>query len=84
MTIGDRHWGPRDVADDLRMFIGHDGTRQFANSTQGPHDELLGVAGVRCIGEGGNRDRLDGSNVGWGFVSELEGHGLVLAFFLKI
>jgi hypothetical protein len=36
-----------------------------------------------CIGEGGHRDCLDGGNVVRGFVSELEGHGLVLVFFLR-
>ena len=72
------------MANDLAMFFGHDGKRQFVGGAQGPHDELLGVAGVRCIGKGGDRDRLDGGNVVWGFVSELDGHGLVLASFLKI
>jgi hypothetical protein len=51
------------VADDLAMFFGHDGKRQFASVAQCTHDELLRVAGVRCIGEGGNGHGLDGGNV---------------------
>lgn len=72
------------MADDLPMFLGHDGKRQFVCCTQGTHDELLGVAGVWCIGESGRRDGFDGGNVVRGFVSELEGHGLVLGSFVKI
>lgn len=72
------------MADDLPMFLGHDGKRQFVGSTQCVHDELLSVAGVRRIGEGCDRDGLDGGNIVRGFVSELESHGLVLGSFLKI
>ena len=41
------------MADDLAVFFGHDGKRQFASVAQCTHDELLRVAGVRRIGEGG-------------------------------
>jgi len=84
LVIGDRDGGQCDVADDLPMFLGHDGKRQFVGCTQGTHDELLGVAGVWCISERGDGHGLDGGNVVRGFVSELEGHGLVFDCFLKI
>ncbi len=74
--MGDRYWRQRDVTDDAPMFFGHDGKRQFVGGTQGAHDELLGVAGVWCISEGGGRDRFDGGNVVGGFVSELDGQGV--------
>ncbi len=76
MGVGDRDGGQCDVADDLSTFLGHDGKRQFLGYTQGTHDELLGMAGVRRIGEGGGRDRFDGGNVVGGFVSELDGQGV--------
>src|SRR5690606_23880365 len=75
VLMGDRYWRQRDVTDDAPMFFGHDGKRQFVGGTQGAHDELLGVAGVWCISEGGGRDRFDGGNVVGGFVSELDGQG---------
>ncbi|GEM_PF-2011312 len=84
VAIGDCDGGQRNVADDLSVFFGHDGKRQFVGCAQGTHDELLGMAGVRCIGESRNRDGFDGGNVVRGFVSELEGHGLVFNGFLKI
>ena len=43
------HWRQRDVADGLPAFFGLNGKRQFICGAQGPHEELLGVAGVRCI-----------------------------------
>src|SRR3546814_9878611 len=82
--LGDRYWRQRDVIDDAPIFFGHDGKRQFVGGTQGAHDELLGVAGVWCISERGDGHGLDGGNVVRGFVSELEGHGLVFDCFLKI
>lgn len=57
------------MADDLSMFLRHNGKRQFIGCAQGTHDELLGVAGVWRIGESGRRDGFDGSNVVRGFVS---------------
>ncbi len=84
VLMGDRYWRQRDVTDDAPMFFGHDGKRQFVGGTQGAHDELLGVAGVWCISERGDGHGLDGGNVVRGFVSELEGHGLVFDCFLKI
>jgi hypothetical protein len=56
------------MADDLAVFFGHDGKRQFASVAQCTHDELLRVAGVRRIGEGGNGHGLDGA-MSSGFVA---------------
>ena len=84
VAVGDGHGRQGHMADNLAVFFGHDGKRQFVGGTQGAHDELLGVAGVWCISERGDGHGLDGGNVVRGFVSELEGHGLVFDCFLKI
>ncbi|WBH32327.1 hypothetical protein PALA4_00978 [Pseudomonas aeruginosa] len=57
------------MTDGLAVFFSHDGKRQFAGSAQCAHDELLGVAGVWRMGEGGDRDGLDDGNVVRCFVS---------------
>ena len=53
VVVGGSHRRQSHMADDLAVFFGHDGKRQFASVAQCTHDELLRVAGVRRIGEGG-------------------------------
>ncbi|KAG1079588.1 hypothetical protein G6F40_016251 [Rhizopus arrhizus] len=69
-AIADRHRRNRDMANPLAIDLCHQRNRQLAARAQCIDDEVFGVAAVLGGSEGCGCQRMDGGDVGRGFIAE--------------